>query len=429
MENLPVSPLVESTLADLPAGNAPDAAKSIVASAPRRNALLAAGIALLALAALLLSCGLCATLFYVILPLRNNFAGSDIATNTVLGSLAGVGVILGVALGWQGLVAWRGREPRSAARAFPPVFVLILIFGVALGLGLVTQNIPRGSAYLFPPWHILASSIPPLAFVAYAAHRLGKTSHIRALAASFTWGALGATFLALILELLVGVIILVGVIGVMALIPNGQATLEQWQGQFAQIDDAAQIMQLASNPVIVTIVLGYIALIVPIIEETVKTLLVAFMDPRRTTLADAILWGMSAGAGFAVIESALNGSGGLDAWALTMLTRVGATVMHVGNGVTMGRGWYAARVEGRWGRLALAFGVSVLVHALWNAVAIIMSGSSIFLSSRGVNLATLLPAGVLTFALAAVLVLLATLGTVWIVYSVRTTNSMKGAND
>ena len=173
------------------------------------------------------------------------------------------------------------------------------------------------------------------------------------------------------------------------------------------------------------VVLLYVAVLVPFVEEGLKTLVVAFIDPRRTRLADALLWGMSAGAGFALFENLFNTSAALSLWTMTVILRIGATIMHVANGATMGRGWYAARVERRWSRLFITYIVCVFFHAAWNAAALLLSTSATFyLDNQSAPLATSLPAASLMIALFVVLFVLASLGLVWIVYSVRSAQSL-----
>ncbi len=100
--------------------------------------------------------------------------------------------------------------------------------------------------------------------------------------------------------------------------------------------------------------------------------------------------------------------------------------VHVTNGVTMGRGWYAARVERRWDRLVIALVVSVLVHAAWNVAAISQSGVGLVLLSRPrTTIESMLPGGLLIGALAVVLIVLTTGGLTWIAHSVRSVRTVR----
>ncbi|OGO38572.1 MAG: hypothetical protein A2Z03_04370 [Chloroflexi bacterium RBG_16_56_8] len=374
---------------------------------------------MLVLAALLLLCGLCSALFYVVLPLVARANPSNLQANVICGSTAGFGLLFGIALLWQGLNAVRGRTSISSARVFPRLIVFVLAFIGAILLGLGTLAFQPITAYAFPPWHFFAASLPPLALLAYGAHRLGQSSGLRALLVSFSWGALVATALAFIIEILIAFVFVVIAAVIIASLPNSRALLEQMQAQLRlaqRTQDFSALSQWYSNPAVLAGVLLYFAVIVPPIEEAVKALVVGFINPKQTRAADAVLWGMAAGAGFAVIENMFNASVGLAIWAPLVLLRVGAAIVHVANGANMGRGWYAARVERRWGKLFSAYLVSVLYHALWNGTAIMLSnnGFNLALNSAAATASTLL-----TGALLLILFILASLGLVWIVYQVR----------
>jgi RsiW-degrading membrane proteinase PrsW (M82 family) len=308
---------------------------------------------------------------------------------------------------------------------------------MVIPIGLIAQNVPVIAVYVFPPWHFLAAVIPPLGMLAFAARRLGATSGLSSLLTVLTWGALGATPIAVVLELATGALLFLFGAVVIALSPDSQRLLEQMQSMFLRTRgmlDTSAAMSLVTNPVVALGILFYFAGVVPLIEETLKTLVLVFIAPQRTRLQDAVLWGMAAGAGFAIIENTFNTTSVLSLWVLFVFTRLGATTMHVANGITMGRGWYAARVEGRWSRLFTAFLTSVFFHALWNGLAIALSASALYLTSNPQSgWLAVAPAGVLMFSIATALIVLAVLGTVWIGYSVRqvresspTENLLKG---
>ena len=404
----------------------------------KHSPLLAVGLAMLALAVIPLSCGLCSAVFYLVAPFIVKRSTSAIQANIFLGSSAALGILFGVVWAWQGLVTLRGRAAEPAARAFPRVSILVAAFLLAILLGLGALAVKPIAAFVFPPFHFLASALPPLALLAYAARRLNVTSGLRALIAALGWGALGSTVFATLLEVGIGVIMVVIASVALALAPDGAALLERLNAELnslQSLDEQTILRQLISNPAVVAAVMVYFAGIVPFVEEAFKTLIVAFADPRRTAARDMLLWGIAAGAGFALVENALNTSAALDIWAIAMLTRVGATVMHVANGATMARGWYAARVERRWSRLLIAYAASVCLHAVWNALAVGQGIGAVFLLSEPraaiqlsspliwLNLALLLGLIVLTFG-----------GAGWIVYAVRTVRepssqaSLRGAS-
>lgn len=373
------------------------------------------------LALFLLLCGLCSILPYVILPFTSGTSGSPVQANIIIGSAVGFGTLLGTVLLWQGWNAARGRASLQAARAFPPVLAMVFAFLGAVLLGVGALAVPAISAMVFPPWHFVAAALPPLALLAYGAHRLGRNSGLRALVISFSWGALAATTLAFILEMIVAIVLIVIAAVIISRLPNSRALVDQVQTQLRlaqRTQDFSAISQWLSNPAVIATLLLYFAVIIPPIEEAVKALVVAFIDPRRTGKAEAVLWGMGAGAGFATVETLFNASASLAAWAPLILLRVGATIVHVANGAAMGRGWYAARVERRWSQPLLAYVGCVIYHAAWNAVAISTSNTT-FDPTRGP--VALTGSGLIAVSGLLILVVLAMLGLLWIVRTVRQT--------
>lgn len=368
---------------------------------------------------------MCSFLFYVILPLTNSRPATNLESNTVFGATSGLGLLFGALLAWQGVNIFRQRDSMPAARSFPPflAFPLALLGAIFLGVGALSFS--QIAPYAFPPWHFLAGLLIPLLFVSYAARRLGRESRLRTLVISFSWGALGATLLALIAELFIGAAGAVVWLFALSVSPSGQATLEQISLQFSHLSqDSNQLNRLIESPIAVTAILIYVAVLVPPIEEALKTLVLAFMNPRRMSQADAVLWGIAAGAGFGAFENLFNTATLLNVWVIVIIMRFGATIMHVANGAIMGRGWYAARVERRWSRLFIAYAVSVLFHALWNGSVILLSRSMLgFSSDANTAIQNLFAQGALVFSLLGVISTLALLGLAWIAYATRTAQS------
>lgn len=383
------------------------------------------GVWMLALALMLLSCGFLASIFYIVYPLSERTRASMVETNVVTGGMTGLGILLGIAMLWYGVQTLRGRESMTSAHAFPSTLVFVGLYLVAVLIGWLMLSWKPVAVYAFPPWHFIASSAIPFAWLAFAAHRLGVQSGLRALLTSFSWGALGAISMAMILEIVIGLVILVAAVIVIMLLPNSDALINQWSTQVDSVrrtGDFSSMSSLMNDPAIIGVLLVYVAVLVPIAEEAVKALVVAFIDPRRTQLADAILWGLAAGAGFAIVENLFNGTSSLSVWVLMVVLRIGASMMHLGNGALMGRGWYAARVERRWGQLFIAYVISVFLHGVWNAAAVLMS-TSVLAQEANLSFSALASAGWVAVALLTVLGLLTMMQLVWIMYAVRSAQS------
>lgn len=399
-------------------------------STPLSSGRVLVGVWVIVLAVAMLSCGAVSGIMYLITPLlsRRGATTQVLSSNTFSGSAALLGAVFGVVLVWQAVNFLRGRVSQPAARAFPRFTFLIIAFLISILIGIGALAVKPVAAYIFPPWHFFAAILPPLAFLAYAARKLGDTSSLRALVATFSWGSLGATSLAFFFEILLGAVALL--ILAIVIVLTADATLLDSRAidelLASPTPDIRLVLQWLTNPAVIAGVLLFFAGAVPLLEEVIKTLPLVFIDPRRTSLAHATLWGLAAGAGFAAVENIFNGGADLSSWAPVMLIRVGATIMHVATGVTMGRGWFAARVERRWGRLILAYGVCVFFHAAWNVLAICAGVGALLLFSGAREIEPMMPAlALLVIALALVLSVLALGGLVWIVYAVRSTRAQE----
>ena len=123
--------------------------------------------------------------------------------------------------------------------------------------------------------------------------------------------------------------ILVVTLVAVALQPGG---LEQVHALVDRLQDPtwlekpAQPADLVRSPLILSVAFLVFAILVPLIEEAVKTIGVPLRAYRRPGLAQAFLWGLAGGAGFALAEGLFNSLGGFDAWAATVTLRVGATL-------------------------------------------------------------------------------------------------------
>jgi hypothetical protein len=171
--------------------------------------------------------------------------------------------------------------------------------------------------------------------------------------------------------------VLIGtVVAVLAVQGDGLAWLQDLLAEGSAQDwlaDPSSLLPLARSPVVVAVLVFAIALIVPLVEEAVKTVGVGLRMYRQPSLPEALLWGVACGAGFALVEGLLNTSAGLDAWAAVVLMRVGATLLHCFTGALMGVAWYLlVRRREVWRALGL-FVASVMVHGLWNLLSLSMS--------------------------------------------------------
>ncbi|HEX4716068.1 MAG TPA: PrsW family glutamic-type intramembrane protease, partial [Ktedonobacteraceae bacterium] len=122
------------------------------------------------------------------------------------------------------------------------------------------------------------------------------------------------------------------------------------------------------DPRIYTLLLVMVAIIAPIIEETVKPIAVIVLIGRVRSAAEAFLLGLACGIGFDLIETTGYISSGYNDWLNVALIRTGAGLLHGFGAAMVALGWYYL-MHAKKRRLLLAFlcwFYAVLQHALWN---------------------------------------------------------------
>jgi len=285
-------------------------------------------------------------------------------------ALLALAVGLGLALAWQAWQAVNGRE----SRPFRPkrIWPLALIFLLALAAGQVILTLDLIPALIFPPFHAAVAIIPPAIIVGLAGRSLAGLTRWRDMVLQMSSGAFVATVISFVLEMVAGLSLIAIVAAVVSMQSGGQELLESLLGRLRDptgLEDPAFLSSLAQSPVVIGLALLTLAGVVPLIEEATKTLGIGLMSYRRPTMAQAFLWGLAGGAGFALTEGLLNTLGGLEGWIVAMLTRIGATILHCFVGGLMGLAWYYLLSERRWVRALGLYAASVSLHGLWNALA------------------------------------------------------------
>jgi hypothetical protein len=246
-----------------------------------------------------------------------------------------------------------------------------------------------------PLFQIAAGALPPLIFLAWAFDAAGRqASQItrRPAFGSLSWGGLGGAGLSLIGELLLVIAsLVVAMIALSVTDPELTARLQTIVTQMGRTGRGlgmSELAQLASSPVIVIAGLTLLGILAPALEEVAKALAVPLVagTGRRLTRLDGFLFGVAAGAGFAIVEGILNGTLALrmsSAWAGLMVFRGSAAAMHCLASGLVGLGWQAILVERRWLR-GIGLGLlAVLLHGAWNMSAGIISLNSLQAAGTG----------------------------------------------
>ncbi len=125
-----------------------------------------------------------------------------------------------------------------------------------------------------------------------------------------------------------------------------------------------------SNPSVIVAALGFVAVLVPLIEELFKPLAVWLFARRIESPAQGFTMGLLSGAAFALVES-LNASGaGTETWPVIVTVRAGTSLLHIMASGLVGWGIVSAFRERRILRLFAAYFSAVLLHGIWNACAV-----------------------------------------------------------
>ncbi len=304
-------------------------------------------------------------------------------------SLAIVTAGLGLTLAWH---AWRAsqKQPSSAFR-LRKIWPLGLLTILSVAMGQVVLSRGLLPSFTFPLLHIGATVLPPVIIVALvargleAAPRTGEAAEQspghphaswRDIVLQISSGAFLATSLVFVLEAIallgVAIVLLAGV----AVQPDGPDLLQQLAKYLQDptwTQDSTTLALALMSPVVLAAAFLFVSGLIPLIEEAIKAIGVGLMIYRQPSLAQAFLWGLAGGAGFAMVEGLFNTANSLDAWAPVILLRMGATLLHCFTGALMGLAWYSVLVRRRWQHGLGLYVASVAIHGLWNALSVGMT--------------------------------------------------------
>ena len=292
-------------------------------------------------------------------------------------------VFLAVTLGGGGLTVYQGLQALSKRSSrplrLPPLWAVGGGFALALAIGLGLQRVEICAPLLFPLCLMVAALAPPLAAVGWMVDRQPGTLTWRRAGVAFVGGATVSVVLAIILEVLLPGVVLLLVLDLAEPVLNGL------EGLFDALAGREVAKVLTSPGFLFALV--ELAVVAPLVEETVKPLITLPLLRHLERPRDALLLGAAAGAGFAVLENVLYATAGLRIWAGILAVRaLGAAVHPLGTGlVTLG--WHGL-LRGRLGacpeprrrasrRWLSGYGLAIGIHALWNG------GSTLLLALAG----------------------------------------------
>ncbi|MBN1537936.1 MAG: PrsW family intramembrane metalloprotease [Anaerolineales bacterium] len=250
---------------------------------------------------------------------------------------------------------------------------LIIALPLVLWIGHWLSN-QAGFGWVFLPiFHVLALGLPILWVIYLAINHLPVTSQQRRWGL-FSTGMILSPTLILFAELVVMVIFVL----LVAFLLTNDPELFEAMNQFSQIFDRRNInpeevyegiLPFLSHPGAFFYMIAFTAVIVPLIEETIKPLGVWFLLNRKLSVSEGFIAGLLCGAGYGWIENiALTYSS--QEWLVTVTGRMGTSLIHMATAGLTGYALVNAWNNKKYLQLGGAFLLAVLVHGLWNGLAV-----------------------------------------------------------
>jgi hypothetical protein len=136
-----------------------------------------------------------------------------------------------------------------------------------------------------------------------------------------------------------------------------------------EVELLSALEPMLEQPGVVVAILIFVLLLVPLIEEGLKTMTIWPFVRRGLTPAQAFSGGVIAGVGFGLVEALFLTQTNAE-WSLTVIARAGATMMHAFTAGVSCWGISLIRQNGLPRTLFRYYGLAVMMHALWNTAAI-----------------------------------------------------------
>jgi hypothetical protein len=234
------------------------------------------------------------------------------------------GTFVGLALislpaAWVALQAMQGRELKVSQPSTRFIYSILIIIPAILALGTLAFQGNILPSVLGPPAHLFAALLPVAALILIVLRRAPAISQRRGWA-HFMAGLWISPISALILEILAAIPLLLIII----------ATLNATLGQdfllrilehpelFPEEGALEALTDVLSQPLNIVLILAYLGILVPIIEEAIKAIGLLPLARRQISEAEGFLGGVLAGAGYGLFEALYLGQPG-PGWAAVML--------------------------------------------------------------------------------------------------------------
>jgi hypothetical protein len=287
------------------------------------------------------------------------------------------GTFVGLALvslpaGWVALQAMQGRLLTFSRPSARLIYGIVLIIPAILALGTLAFQGNILPSILGPPAHLLAALLPVAALILMVIRRTPMISQRRGWA-HFMAGLWISPISALILEILAAIPLIVIILAALNATLGQDFLLRIWEQPELIPEEGTleALTEVLSQPLNIVLILAYLGILVPIIEEAIKSIGLLPLVRRQISETEGFLGGVIAGAGYGLFEALYLGQPG-PGWAALMLARGGATMMHMLTAGLTGIGFARAKNKRSAKPLLRNYAIAVGLHALWNFAAVVM---------------------------------------------------------
>jgi RsiW-degrading membrane proteinase PrsW (M82 family) len=294
-----------------------------------------------------------------------------LATTLVASTLIAIGLLL-LPVAWLSAKRLRGWDFDSfilpplrpwAWVLIPSVWLLVLV------LATLFYNAPGASWYV-PFLHFFSIALPVYFVIRIAVNRISLGSSQRAWGV-FSVGLTLSPFLAIIGEVTMFALGIIVAAIYLSFNPNQALEVERLVQQINQAPNLDSLVYLLGpylkNPLTLITALSFLSFLVPIIEESAKSLGVWLVSDRIKSPAQGFALGVLSGAGFALAESLSASLTADSSWGITLSVRAITSGMHMLATGLVGWGIAYARLEKRYLRLVGMALLAMFLHSVWNA--------------------------------------------------------------
>ena len=157
-------------------------------------------------------------------------------------------------------------------------------------------------------------------------------------------------------------------------------------------------------PGVVFVVFAFVAVLVPLIEEAIKPIGVWFLVGVNLSPAEGFVAGLLSGAGYALFENLALTTVNAGNWVGVVLLRIGTGMLHIMTAALVGWALSLAWTRGRYLRLAMTYLAAVLIHGLWNGLALLSAANDLSIEGQAAQVGRLAYVGLAFLAVVMFLV-------------------------